>query len=139
MPTQLPSGLVLYNSTPHDLCFWCKVGDEMKVVTAPSDFIINAKAVSKKVYTTGQYNLSTLTFMPIEEGWAKIRHVREVAPKAIIVGSTIAAQTYREEVFAPVEYKWPKYRNGSYQKLLIPYQFTIFKKEEITHVAQENL
>lgn len=96
MPTRLPSGLLIFNATPHELRFFC--GD--KIVNAPSDEVINALVVSSEVARLQHYKLLTMQYHPSEGGKGIIRRVRQEFPTALIVGSVIAAHAYPGEVVA---------------------------------------
>ena|SRR5687768_10157837 len=127
MPTRLPTGVLVVNLTPHDLLF----GVGNAVIVAPSDGVLNALPVNEMVYETTGYQLTNLSFRPMREGIAYIKRLREQYPDALLVGSNIAAQTYREEIVAPV----PMLKGQAFQRkrLVRPDLFTTYKKEMNNH------
>jgi hypothetical protein len=111
MPTKLPNGLLIFNATTHVLVFYDAAWG--KAVLSESDGrVINAYAVITKV----------------KDGLSLIASIRADYPDALIVGSIIAAQAYREEVFAPVP--WHRGRENKAQKQMRPNRFNVFLKEE---------
>lgn len=98
MPTQLPSGLLIYNATAHDIAFLC--GEE--IVIAEQDGILNAKIVAKTVEEYLSHSLSVNTFEPLPSGLALIDTIRHQWPDILIIGSQIAAQAYPGEVVYPL-------------------------------------
>lgn len=101
MPTKLPSGVTVYNVTPHELNFWC--GDEVGVVVSPPDEVVNALPISKTAYKDDNYTLVNMSFTWTKEGMSVIEKILSECPNAVIVGSVVAAQAYPEYVVATVK------------------------------------
>lgn len=104
MPQQLVNGEVIYNVTAHDLDVWCE--DEGKLYTIRSDGILNAKPESEVVDTTDNYTTVSMSYTATLDGLELIRRIRRECPKALIVGSVIAAQAYPEWVVAPIHVRY---------------------------------
>jgi hypothetical protein len=79
-------------------------------VVAPSDGVINALPVIRKVSEHGAYALTSIDYAPTVAGETFIRLMKEMYPDALIVGSIIAAQAYKGQVVAPVPLRHD--RNG---------------------------
>lgn len=131
MPTTFPNGLVVYNATLHDLNFWFEGG----VVVAPPDQLINAHMMSRTVEHTPEYNLVEVTYTQTEEGRETIRSIRERDPKALIVGSVIAANAYPGEIVSPIPVnasrKHPaRTLQDKYNRLVYSNKFMTSKVEE---------
>jgi hypothetical protein len=127
MPTTLATGVVVWNATPHEMHFYC--GDGV-VVSAPSDTIINATPVTRRVEEHPTYHIVELHFQPLPLGEQIIREIREETPDALIVGSIIAAQAYPGEVVASVPLQSQRYRKEYAQRLVRSDRFTTYAKKE---------
>jgi hypothetical protein len=125
MPTKLPSGVVIYNCCPHPLSFWC--GEEHGVIKVPSDGIINARPIVTVVKQKDGYALVTVTYTSTPSGESFLRIIRKSEPKALIVGSLIAAQAYPEEIVSPAPFRSSK----SEDRLNRSDRFTVFLKEKV--------
>jgi hypothetical protein len=126
MPTTLPNGVTVWNVTPHDLSFWCEREEE--TVVAPSDGVLNALPISEYVKKRKEYNIVRVIFTPLEAGLQMIEEIKRDNPRALIVGSIIAAQAYPEDVVATIPYK-PS-RVYKQQRLVKSNRFTCFLKEK---------
>lgn len=103
MPTKLPSGLVIYNATPHDLHFWC---GENGVITAPSDGVLMAVPVKTVYAQKDGYELVDIRYKASERDIKFIKHIKKNYPKALIVASTLCSKVY-PDVVAPIIVKSP--------------------------------
>lgn len=128
MPTQLPSGLVIVNVTPHPLSFWC--GVENGAVTAPSDAVVHGKAVVTKAIEFGTHILDTIRYVPTPEGTEILAAIKLKNPDCLIVGSLIAAQAYREEVVAPIPLRSARDGRAKIDRYNRSDRFTFFEKED---------
>lgn len=117
MPTLLGNGVEVVNLTPHPLWFACKEG----LVKADPDAVLGALPVNEIVKVEKGYSLTELRFQPLREGLDLIRKLKEKHPNALLVGSSIAAQTYRGEVVAPVPV-----RKGTARQRQRPYRPDLF-------------
>lgn len=124
-PTKLPSGLCIFNATPHPLYFLCEDG---RVVTAESDGVINAIPSTKTVKETRQYTLNTVAFHESVSGRELIDKWKEIAPKALIVGSIVAAQAFPGEVVAPVPAQSGRGKHERSKRTVRADRFTTFKE-----------
>jgi hypothetical protein len=115
----------VWNVTPHDLHFWCE--EEEEIVVAPSDGVLNALPVSEYIKRRKEYSIVRVVFTPLEAGLQMIEEIKRETPRALIVGSIIAAQAYPEEVVATIPYK-PS-RVYKQQRLVKSNRFTSFIKE----------
>lgn len=137
MPLLLPSGVTLYNVTPHDLTLWYDYGDKGGgLFTALSDGVVNVKSNRKTVYYGKGYKLSSVTFLPTEEGDRVLKEiedkVRENGENAVIVGSVLAAQAYPEKVVSTIPVKGKERRKLSGQpRLVMAQRFNTFNTQEI--------
>ena len=144
---RLPSGLVIFNATPHPITFWDETWLE-PVVVEP-DTVISAAVSETEVARlasrdgtsqSGAQGLPAVTlvtprFEGTEEGRAIIRRARE-AGADLIIGSIIAAQAYPGEVVAmiPAPGPAPGYeRQPSAEERMrpvwgIPDRFTIYSR-----------
>lgn len=98
MPTKLPSGLVVYNVTPHPISFWCGVDG---IVVARSDGVVSAKRLKEVLSSSDYYEVVKVTYDRTEGGKRLVEKLRKENPKALIVGSIIAAKAY-DEIVAPL-------------------------------------
>ena len=126
MPVTLPSGLVIYNATPHPLNFALEDGKE--VLTAPSDGVISADPYNQEVKRGKRYVLMTVEYGEMEEGRRMIEEIRQVHPEALIVGSVVAAQAYPGEIVSPRPYRSNRYDKSN--RLIQSNRFTVFTKKE---------
>lgn len=114
-------GVMIFNTTPHPISFG--VGDEVKEV--PTSVLVNATPVEEVVSNEGGVELVRTVFKGNEEGHALIAAMKESCPKAVIVGSIIAAQAYPGEVVAMTPL--PGYeRVAPSEKRMNPHKFTTF-------------
>lgn len=127
MPVRLPGGHLIYNVTPHKLDFWC--GTEHGVITVPSDEVINAQPVIKLVKDCGSYWLTTVDYTTLVEGLVTIENIKTHHPEALIVGSVICAQGYRELIVAPVPLRRTRGIAGKESRRYRSDRFTTFFKE----------
>ena len=127
MPTQLPNGTVVYNTTAHELIFW--VGGNEQYVVAQPDSIINAAPQTDDVLVTSRYTLVSVKFNPIASGWEVIERIKGEKPGALIVGSLIAAQSYPGDVVASVPYHKSNRVLPQFKKMVRSDRFTIFPRE----------
>lgn len=119
-PTNV-DGVMVFNTTPHPITFG--VGDEVKEV--PTSVLVNATPVEEVVSNEGGVELVRTVFKGNEEGHALIAAMREACPKAVIVGSIIAAQAYPGEVVGMTPL--PGYeRVAPAEKRMNPHKFTTF-------------
>jgi len=123
----LPNGISIINATPHSLAFHDREW-ETDTVTVPSHCIISAYSINETIYEGGGVEFVTVKFIQRNEGRQLIAELKERYPGALIVGSVIAAQAYREEVVSPIP--WYRGREFKENRLLRPNRFTIFKKEK---------
>lgn len=130
MPVKLPSGLVVVNVTPHDLIFYnWEWGEEP--VTVPSDEVLNANVDRRVVKEEDGIEYVELTFIPKRSGRVLISSLKQEFPGALLVGSIVAAQAYREDVVAPVPwYRGDRGWKRSNVPLMKPNKFTIYLKEK---------
>ena len=86
------NGVRVVNTTPHPITFL----DGENIVTCGSakELLVNAKPTEVEVAPM----LVKTTFLPTEEGQASIDGIREIYPNAVIVGSIIAANAYKDVV-----------------------------------------
>ena len=130
MPTLLPNGVMVFNLTPHDLVFGTKEGQVM--TTAPSDGVVNAEIVNEIVEVHTAYELTTVRYRPMRRVLKFIEETRAQYPNAVLVGSSIAAMTYRGELVAAV----PVFKDQAHRKrtrLVRPDLFTTYLKENSNH------
>ena len=126
----LPNGVEVYNATPHRLVFYEQTW--LNEVVVPGEEILTAYARNVVIGHIGEVELVKLTFQPMEEGLELIERIKRRHPKALIVGSIIAAQAYRGDVVSPV----PCYRGSREKKTRVKQEyvkasrFTIFPKEQ---------
>lgn len=121
--------VVIFNTTPHKINF---LVDDDTVVEIDSDpaFIVNAKAVEKKVDDL----FVTTVFNGTDEGKTIIDSINDFASESfpdkhcVIVGSMIAAQSYPEKVVAMVPAKGFE-RVPPNEKKMNPRKFTVFPKQ----------
>jgi hypothetical protein len=123
----LPNGIEIINATPHSLVFHDREWDE-DTVTVPSHCVINAYSINELIYEGKGVEFVTVRFVQKDEGRELLDELRKEHPKALIVGSVIAAQAYPEEVVAPIP--WYRGREHKNYRLLRPNRFTIFKREK---------
>lgn len=128
MPVTLPNGITIVNVTPHDLIFHDNEWGE-GAITVLSDEVINAYSVNDLLETVGQIEYVTVRFVEREDGLETIERLKAQYPKALLVGSIIAAQAYREEVVAPIPWYRGHRSSNKHYRLLRPNRFTIYKKE----------
>lgn len=137
MPTKLPSGLLIYNVTPHDLHFWC--GDRM--VVSHSDAIVNAHPILNRVGEGQHYVLHTHRFVSTVDGEAIIESIQEreknLGREFLIVGSIIAAQAYPGLVVAPKPVRSYRYQTHKGNRLNSPNDFTVYQKENHNGSSEE--
>jgi hypothetical protein len=131
MPCTLPTGIVVYNMTPHPLRFWC--GKESGIVEVPSDGIINAMPIVRTVKNNGAYRLSTICYDYTTDGMMLIEEIRKNNKDALIVGSIITAQAYPEEVVAPVPLRSQRSIYLREGRLNRSDSFAVFLKEKKNH------
>lgn len=112
MPLTLANGEVIYNVTPHELDVWDE--EEKKMYTVLTDDVINARAESELLEKRENYVIVHMNYHPTEYGVEVIQRIRRECPRAIIIGSVIAAQAYPGEVFAPSPVKYS--RDRKYKK-----------------------
>jgi hypothetical protein len=125
MPTRLPSGLLIYNATKHDMLFWV---EGTGIVNVPYDYAISARPVYREVASRGVYNLLSIKNQPTDNGWRLIKKIRKEYPDAIIVGSAIAAISYPGEVYAAVKLRSsPEY--GTHEQLFSASSFLVYERE----------
>lgn len=127
MPTQLPNGTVIYNTTSHELVFW--VGGKEQYVIAHPDTIINAAPETRDVLVNSRYTLVSVKFNAISSGWAEIERIKGERADALIVGSMIAAQTYPGDVVASVPFYKKAHVLPQFKKMVRSDRFTIFPRE----------
>ena len=128
MPKRLPNGVLICNVTPHPLPFWC--GEEYKVIEVGSDGVVNALPVITEVSKGVGYTLTTVNYIPSPSSEVFLSLLRERYPDALIVGSIIAAQAYREKIFAPVPLKRERHMYKINRRLVHSDVFTVFPKEQ---------
>jgi hypothetical protein len=131
MPTTLPNGIQIVNVTPHDLFFFSDDWEEEVIVE--SDGILNCRPIRQQ-HSTSEDNpavvFSTVQYLEKPQGRRFLEQLKEVYPNAIIVGSVIAAQAYRGEVFSPVPRSFERDRSTlKFNRLLDPFNFSVFPKE----------
>lgn len=114
-------GVEIINTTPHPINFG--VGD--KVVEVPTSTLINATPHEEVVANENGVELVRTVFVGNDEGNAAIAKIREAFPKAIIVGSIIAAQAYPGEVVAMTPLPGFE-RVAPAEKRMNPHKFTTF-------------
>lgn len=128
MATRLPSGLKVWNATPHPLFFLCEGGE---VVAIESHGIINAVPVTKEVKNAGIYTLNTVRFVASSESLNLLVLFQEEEPDALVVGSIIAAQAYPGEVVAPIPVQRGRLEKALQDKRLMRSdRFTVFQSKE---------
>lgn len=136
MPLLLPSGVTIYNVTPHDLMLWYDFGDEGGgLFTVPSDGVVNVQSRRQTVHHGKGYKLSRVTFVPTEAGDKLIEEIRKRISKgkenALIVGSVLAAQAYPEHIVSTIPVKGREIRKLSGQpRLVMAQRFNTFKQQE---------
>ena len=86
------NGVTVVNTTPHPINFLD--GEEVVTVNSSKDLLINAKTEETPV---GEH-LVRATFSGSEEGQSIINQIKEVLPDAFIIGSILAANSYKEVV-----------------------------------------
>jgi hypothetical protein len=127
MPTKLPNGVLIFNATSHDLWFLVN-GNEVLV---KPDNLIHAGILYSEVVVTKEYQLVEGRINQLLSGKETIKWVREHHPDALIVGSTIAAQAYPEDVVAPVPIqrsREERSRVQSSKRINRSDRFTIFRR-----------
>lgn len=122
MPTLLPNGIVIVNVTPHELNFYCE--EKGQFVTAPSEGIINAFARTTVFESEPTHDLVSVKFSEMREGRSEVNRLKQLYPDALIVGSVIAAQAYREDVVSTIPCKVGK--PGRYVKCN---RFTVYPRD----------
>lgn len=114
-------GVMVFNTTPHQITFG--VGED--TVEVPTSALVNATASEEVVASEGGVEFVRTKFTGNEEGHALIAAMREACPKAVIVGSIIAAQAYPGEVVGMTPL--PGYeRVAPAEKRMNPHKFTTF-------------
>lgn len=115
-------GVVIVNTTPHPLSFG--VGDE--VVSVPTSTLVNAKATETLARSEDGVEFVKTVFEGTSEGEEVISKIHQEFPKAVIVGSIIAAQAYPGKVFGMTPL--PGYeRVAPAEKRMNPHKFTTFE------------
>ena len=119
-PTNV-DGVMVFNTTPHPITFGVGEG----TVEVPTSVLVNATASEEVVASEGGVEFVRTKFTGNEEGHALIAAMKESCPKAVIVGSIIAAQAYPGEVVAMTPL--PGYeRVAPSEKRMNPHKFTTF-------------
>ena len=127
MPTQLPSGLLIWNATPHPLYLAIRDG----VVVAPTDEVINCQPINKTVFDNDIYQLTEVEFRESEDGREVLNGIKRTEPRCLIVGSILAAKAYPGEVVAPIPAQAvnrSQKRSGD-KRCIRSDRFTIFNKK----------
>ena len=116
-------GVEVVNTTPHTITFG--VGTEVKEV--PSHCVVSARAVETKVAEKPGVDLVETRFEAIPEAKEMVEAIKKAFPKAIIVGSIIAAQAFPGDIVAMTPL--PGYeRVAPSEKRMDPHKFTIFPR-----------
>ena len=114
-------GVEIINTTPHPISFG--VGEE--VVEVPTSKLINATPREEVVANENGVEFVRTVFVGNDEGNAVIAKIKEAFPKAIIVGSIIAAQAYPGDVVAMTPLPGFE-RVPPAEKRMNPHKFTTF-------------
>jgi|SRR6478736_86251 len=125
MPTRLPTGLLVFNSTKHDLYFWIEGAD---VFTVPFDRAINARCSYSIVRSEPLYRLNAISERGTRFGWDTIKEIKEAYPGIVIVGSLAAAKAYPGQIFAPLTLKHRSEYGEKHPVLCSATDFIVFEK-----------
>ena len=106
MPLTLANGEVIYNVTSHDLSVWDD--NERRMYWVQSDGVVNARTDSELLEKHNNFIVVRMSYKPTVEGRLLIERIKRECPKALILGSVIAAQAYPGEVFAPTPVKYDR-------------------------------
>lgn len=129
MPVTLPSGLEIYNATPHELIFF-SYDWEPQEVEVPSDDVISTDSRTVTVGFDKGVELVRTIFTPRVSGVYLLDRIKENYPNALVVGSHVAAQTYVGQVVAPLPWtKGPRGGKKVDRPLMRPDKFTTFQRE----------
>ena len=99
-------------------------------IDVPQDSLINAGILYDDIETTPQYKLvSGYQFTQLHAAKEMIRWVKEHHPEALIVGSTIAAKAYPEDVVSPVPLQRRENRSSN-RRIQRSDRFITFRKKK---------
>lgn len=102
------------------------------MVRAPVDHTLDVMIKSRDFLVRENHRLITYEPAATKEGRRMVDVIKERYPDAVIIGSMMAAQVFREEVVCPVPIKGSGDRTSKYkyQRQIRSDCFTIFKKED---------
>lgn len=113
MPTEITPEIVIFNATKHGLYFQ---RDDGVIIYAPVDETINCASESDRIRKEGPVEYVNVRYKPTVFGDQQIARIRKEYPKAIIIGSNLAARAYPGYVFSPIPFKGER---ADYNRILV--------------------
>jgi len=113
MPTEITPEIVIFNATKHGLYFQ---RDDGVIIYAPVDEVISCASESDRIRKEGPVEYVNVRYKPTVFGEQQIARIRGEHPKAIIIGSNLAARAYPGYIFSPIPFKGER---TDYNRILV--------------------